>query len=279
MGNLPFIPFVHNSQDVIFMFYLLARVSGLFLISPLLSSQNTPALVRVGIVLLVTLLMGMTLYPDYRGVDATFQLKELMLDTPFSLLQITLVMLKELGIGYLIGYSFTLIFEAVLVGGQVTGVLMGFSLMDIIDPLTQSSRPMISQFFVLFLTLLILSMDLHFVFFRELSNSFRVLPIGNYILPYELLDQISMGTGRLFTWAIQYVAIPYVVLFLVTIGLGFMAKVLPEMNVFMIAFPIKILVGYYCLIIAVGYFPRVLQRTFVECEHLVGRILYMLAGS
>ena len=71
----------------------------------------------------------------------------------------------------------------------------------------------------------------------------------------------------------------YVILFLTTIGLGFMAKILPEMNIFMVGFPLKILVGFYSLILAVGYFPRILQRTLVECEHLVGRILHMMHGA
>ena len=159
MGTLPFIPFIHNSQDILFLFYVLARVSGLFLISPLLTNRNIPSSVRVGIVLFLTLLIGFTLYPDYRGESPKFHLNSLVEDQPFSYLQIGLIMLKEMCIGYLIGYAFTLIFEAVIVGGQVLGVLMGFSLIDVIDPITQSSRPLISQFFVIFLSLLLLSMD------------------------------------------------------------------------------------------------------------------------
>ena len=249
------------------------------MLSPLLSNQNTPMQVRVMLTVFITILLTITLYPDYRGAESSFILKELALDQPISIIQVGITTIKEVGIGYLMGLCFTLLFEAVLVAGQVGGVLMGFSIMDIIDPITQTSRPLVSQFFVVTLTLLLLAMDLHFVFFQHLTESFRILPIGNYHLPYEMLDTIAMGSGRLFTWALQFISFPFVILFLITIGLGFMAKIMPEMNIFMVGFPVKILIGYYTLIVAVGYFPRILVRVMVELENLITRLLYAISGT
>lgn len=278
LANLPFIPFVHNAEDVIFFFYVFARVSGLFLISPILASQMVNTTTRIMLAVFVSIFISMTLYGDYRGENPIFVLHELKGGAHLSVLHIILTMIKEFTVGYLIGYAFTIIFEALLVGGQVIGVLMGFSIMDIIDPVTQTTRPLISQFFVVIVTLLVLSVDMHHQFLREVMRSFAVLPIGTYSMPFEMVQDVSHGTSRIFHYALQFVALPYVLLLLITVALGFIAKVMPEMNIFILGFPLKILIGYYALILAVGQFPQVLQRAFTEAENFARAMVRHAAG-
>ena len=98
------------------------------MLSPLLSNQNTPMQVRVMLTVFITILLTITLYPDYRGAESSFILKELALDQPISIIQVGITTIKEVGIGYLMGLCFTLLFEAVLVAGQVGGFLWVFLL-------------------------------------------------------------------------------------------------------------------------------------------------------
>ena len=77
----------------------------------------------------------------------------------------------------------------------------------------------------------------------------------------------------MFSYAMRFAAIPFIVLTLVTIGLGFMARVMPEMNIFMVGFPLKILIGYYTLILSIGYFPLILRRAFAEHANLTRLLL------
>ena len=65
---------------------------------------------------------------------------------------------------------------------------------------------------------------------QVLADSFTYIPLGNYNLPYEMLNDLTHGTALLWSYGLKFAAIPFVVLFLVTIGLGFMARVMPEMN-------------------------------------------------
>lgn len=277
-GSLPYIPFIHSGQDVIFFFYVLARVGGLFLVTPLLANQTVPMLTRVFLIIIMTMMLAMILYPDYRGPQARFFLPELGEDANPSFLMLAITTLKEVAVGYCIGLAFVIIYEAMMLAGQVVGFMVGFSITEVLDPLSNTSQGLVGQLFVLLASLLILAFDLHHEFLRLLANSFTVLPLGEYHLPYGLVEDFARGSGRLFAYGMKIGAIPFVISALVTLGLGFMARIMPEMNVFVLGFPVKIFVGYYGLLLSVTFMPIILQQAFVECENLATLVMRHLAG-
>jgi len=273
-AGLSIVPFIHSVEDIIFFFYIFARVGGLFLIAPLLSNYFMPVSLRIFLTVMISLLLGMVLYSDYRGPDPTFVIKELTHNGITSLFSLTVAMIQELSIGFLIGFSFIILYEATLLAGQFIGVMMGFSITEILDPVSNISQGLLGQLFSLATVLTIVSFDLHHQFIKVLAHSFTVLPLGQYHLPYELLQDITHGTGRLFQHGFQIGAIPFSILFLVTIALGFMARVMPEMNIFMVGFPLKIFIGYYGLLLTMNFFPFVLRQIFAEYYNLANRVIH-----
>ncbi|SCA64032.1 Flagellar biosynthetic protein FliR [Chlamydiales bacterium SCGC AG-110-P3] len=278
-SNLSTIPLAASAEDIMFFFYLLARFSGLFLISPLFSNHLIPARVKVFLTVFISLLVGMTLYNDYQGPNARFLIPELSGEIQLSVVAIALSTFKELAVGYLIGFAFTVIFEAILLAGQVIGIMVGLSVTEILDPISNVRQGLVGQLLSAITTLLILSLDLHHIFLQVTVDSFAVLPIGQQELSYHLLNEIGHGTGRIFHHGMQISAIPFVVLSLVTLGLGFMARMMPEMNIFMVGFPLKIFIGFYTLIFTFQYFPIILQRAFVEYHNLAEIIVIHLSSA
>lgn len=276
---LPYIPFIHSGQDIIFFFYVLARVTGLFLVAPLLANQSVPMMTRIFLVVIMTMMLAMVLYPDYRGQSARFLISELGEDGAPSFLMLGITTLKEVAVGYCIGLAFVIIYEAMMLAGQVVGFMVGFSVSEVFDPLSNVSQGLVGQLFVLTASLLILALDLHHEFLRLLANSFTILPLGEYHMPYGLVEDFTRGSGRLFVYGMKIGALPFVISAIVTIGLGFMARVMPEMNVFVLGFPIKIFVGYYGLLLAITFMPLILQQAFVECENLANIILGHIASG
>ncbi len=274
--QLPFAPFLHNAEDVILFFFVLLRVFGLFLSAPLISNANIPRTVRAIIPFFIAALITMVIYPDYRGENAIFELREFNIDTKGLILMIVFTASQEFFIGIIIGFCFSLILESLLFAGQSASHLMNLSLSELLDPVSGTSQTLIAQLFILMATVILFSLDLHHTFFRVVSESYRTLPIGSYNFSHESLDTILHGSQRVWHYALKYVAIPYVILFLITFGLGFMAKIMPEMNIFMVGMPLKIFIGYYTLILAVGFFPIVLQKAFVEYENLAHKIVIQM---
>lgn len=266
--NLSALPFTNTAEDIIFFFYLFARFSGLFMVSPLFSNNLLPQRVRVFLTVFTSLVVGLTLYPDYFGASAEYLVPELSGEVQLSLVAILLTTFKELAVGYLIGFAFTIIYEATLLAGQVIGIMIGLSVTEMLDPISNIRQGLVGQLLSAVTTLLILSLDLHHAFLQVTVESFAVLPIGQADVKYELLHHIGQGTGRLFHHGMQISAIPFVILSLITLGLGFMARMMPEMNIFMVGFPLKIFVGFHALIFTFHYFPLILGRAFIEYRNL-----------
>ena len=268
LAQISLIPFAQSPEDIIFFFYVLARVAGLFLVAPLLSNQMMIRSTRIGLMIFTAAILAMTLYPDYRSTTPKYLLPELAPGAVTSMTVLAITVIKELAIGYILGFAFTIIYEGLMLAGQQVGVMIGLSVAEILDPISNTSQSLIAQLFTLTASLIIVTLDLHHVFIRIVANSFDVIPLGTLNLPYEMLQDVTTGTTQLFTYALRYAAIPFVILFLVTIGLGFMGRVMPEMNIFMVGFPLKILIGYYSLILSITYFPLLLRQAFAEHYNL-----------
>lgn len=278
LAGLPLLPLVHNVETILLAMYLLARVSGMILIAPLLSNASINGPTRAFLTFFTVGIMASVLYPDYFGETARFFPVELDIEGSLSLPFIAVTMMKELTIGYVIGFSFNLIFEALLLAGQLLSVMIGFSIAEIIDPVSGTSQSTVAQVFTLTASLVLLCLDMHHSFFYVTAKSFQYIPLGHYHMPQELLQEITHGTSRMLSYGLRFPAAPYVVLFLVTIALGFMAKIMPEMNIFMLGFPIRILLGLYGLIFAVRFFPLLFQQGFQEFQNLAIHVLRHIGG-
>jgi flagellar biosynthetic protein FliR len=157
--------------------------------------------------------------------------------------------------------------------------MMGLAISKMLDPVSGTQQTLLGQLFMILGSLIMLSLDIHHIFLNVLAESFSVLPIGTYHLPHEALHTLSHGTMRIFDYAVKLSAIPFTILTLVTIGLGFMAKIMPEMNIFMVGFPLKIFIGYYTLIMAVSLFPLILKQGFYEFENMAKILISQIAGG
>lgn len=272
-GGIPFIPFIHSGQDVILFFYAFSRVTGLMLLSPLLANNNIPKKTRIFLTLLMTVLVLMPIYLDYRGENPKYILPELTSEDNIFLFRLLMTAVKEFGVGYIIGFFFSSILEGLLFAAQSTSIMMGFSMSRMLDPITGTTQTLLGQLYMVMASLLMVSLDLHHIFIRILAESFFIIPIGHYQLPYESLAHVVYGSSKMWHYALRFAAIPYSILFLVTVGLGFMAKIMPEMNIFMVGFPLKIFIGYYGLLICVGYFPDLFVQAFYEYAQICRVIL------
>lgn len=270
---MPLVPFLHSPEDIIFGFYILARFTGLFAIAPLLSNMIVKPTLRIALICFLTILVAGPLYPIYRGSPPSIAVAELVDVSQSSLGLLSVTVFKELAVGYLIGLCFVMLYEALMIGGQLITLVMGLSMAEMVDPVSNTSQSVLTHSFTLMLSLLFLTLDLHHEFFSLVAQSFKTIPLGHYHMPHELVNDIVRGSSQMYLYAIRFVAFPLGVLMLATVSLGLMARVMPEMNVFMIAFPLKILLGYFALIISIGFFPMLVQEAFTQFHNLAGIVI------
>ena len=126
------------SNELTLFLLLIARFSGFFLLSPLFSGRAIPSNIRLGLAIACSLLIAPPLWNQHIFT----------IEAPAFL---AMHIVKELAIGYLLGFVFALLFEAAAFAGQVVGTLMGFSATELLDPLSSSQHPLMARFFSLVL--------------------------------------------------------------------------------------------------------------------------------
>jgi flagellar biosynthetic protein FliR len=225
------------------------RLSGLMLFAPFFGSSVIPARIKAGLVLAFTLL----LFPTVGKNIGTYALA----DWP-------IMVFTEFLIGVGIGLATNLVFEATALAGQVLGVQMGYSLVNILDPQTQVDTTVIPVFYQTMVMLLFLRMDVLYWLLKAIGNSFLYLPPGTTHLSGLFTQSVISMSGQMFGLGVQ-IAAPVLSATLVTdILLGLLGKASATMPLIVLGPAIKSLLGIAILIATLKYWPDIFRHFFED---------------
>jgi flagellar biosynthetic protein FliR len=239
--------------------WAMGRVGGLCLVAPVFSSNVISARIRVGLVLLLTLVLAplapVTIDPLSGAGVAT--------------------MAGQVLIGAAVGFVLRLAFEAVALGGELVSQAMSLGFASVADPQSGASSTVLSQFYLLLVTLLFVVMDGHLRLIALLADSFSSLPPGTAAIgPHGLYAVVSFGT-ELFSGAVR-VALPAMTsLLVVNIGFAAISRAAPSMNLFAVGFPITISLGFIALWLSL----RSLPGAFDALQSTAWSLMRELVGS
>ncbi|MBW1940381.1 MAG: flagellar type III secretion system protein FliR [Deltaproteobacteria bacterium] len=234
----------------IFLFIFL-RVSAIMMTLPLFDSKNIPPLFKIGLSFSITII----LFPVLKLTDIPF-LKGII---PFGL-----GVASEIMLGAIIGLSVKLIFAGIQLAGQVAGFQMGLAIANVLDPVTQTQNSIIAQFKYLTAMLIFLALNAHHWFLRSLVASFRLVPPFDFQLNNSLMKHLMLLAANMFVIAIKVGAPIIVVMLLTSVALGLVARTVPQMNIFVVAMPLKIVIGLIFLGFMLPYLSIFLSRIFNE---------------
>jgi flagellar biosynthetic protein FliR len=246
--------------------FLLAffRVTGVMMPAPLFGSGTVPPTVKIFLSLLLAVLFVPFVGRPQAPVDPNLGLY-------------AVAVLQELGVGLLIGFAAALIFAAVQFGGQIIDQELGIMMANILDPITNEQISIIGQFKLFLATVVYLLIDGHHLLIRAVADSFRAIPISGLRLTDGGAMHLSDTLVRdLFRVAIQIAAPSLVTLFLITIALAFMARTVPEMNIFVLGFSLRVMVGLVVLALGVGIFVHMFAATVRREEGTLRKLIGLL---
>jgi flagellar biosynthesis protein FliR len=232
---------------------VLARVVGLALIAPVLGSRMVPPRVRVALV--VFLAVGML--PTVAGADARAGAE--LAGSPVALL---LALVVETGIGLLLGLVAQFVFGAVQMAGELSGMQMGLGLASLIDPQSHDRVVVLAQWQAAFALLLFLAVDGHHVLIQAVAESFRRVPPGAATLTASGLGMTVTFAGQIFVLALKLAAPVLILVLLVNAGLGALGKLVPQLNVMVVGFPINVAAGFFILAASQPFAMRLLEGAF-----------------
>ena len=246
-------------QAEIFILTLL-RVSAMIITIPILGDVTVPARVKVGLALLMTFLI----YPVVQ--TESWKLSSAIFSLVFR-------MAGEIMIGVMIGFAGRLIFDGIQLAGQLIGFQMGFSIVNVIDPVNNEQTSIISQFQYLIALLIFLVMNGHHIFLYAIAESFRILPPLGFHFSGELMQMVLIFVRNMLEVAIKTGAPIIAVLLFMSVGMGLIARTVPQINIFIVGFPLQIAIGLIGIGVTIPIFMQVVESYFLNLE---GEIISLL---
>lgn len=238
------------------------RLSGLMLFAPFFGSVVIPARVKAILVLALTLM----LYPAVgQEID------------PNIIAHWPMVVVTEFLMGVGMGVATNVVFEAVQLSGQVLGVQMGYSLVNILDPQSQVETTVVATFYQCIVMLLFLRMDVHYWLLRAVGNSYHDMPPGTAHLGSLFTLSTIASVGEVFSLGVQIAAPVLSATLAADIILGLLGKASPQMPLMLLGPAVKSLLGIAVLIVTLKYWPDLFRRLFMD-SMATGARLFHLAG-
>ncbi|HEX3892177.1 MAG TPA: flagellar biosynthetic protein FliR [Terracidiphilus sp.] len=233
------------------------RLSGLMLFAPFFGSVIIPARIKAILVFALTLF----LYPTVgHQID------------PHVMSNWPMLIITEFLIGVGMGIATNIVFEGIQLTGQILGMQMGYSLINILDPQTQVDTTVMATFYQCIVMLLFLQMDVHFWLLRAVGNSFRYVPPGTGHLSSLFTTAILKTVGEIFGLGVQIAAPVLAATLAADVVLGLLGKSSPQMPLMLLGPAVKSLLGIGVLIATLKYWPDLFRRLFTDAvangEHL-----------
>ncbi|MFH1386181.1 MAG: flagellar biosynthetic protein FliR [bacterium] len=227
---------------------ILARIAGVFIQAPLFSSRSFPMQAKTAFAIwLAALLWFVT--PISPGLPTDF----------FSFV---IALTFEVIIGYLIGFVCYIIFIALQSGGEIIDLQMGLSVASALDPVFGAVISVIGRL-IFFVTLLIfITLDGHHLLLSAFHQSFTLIPAGKIpnLMSYDLFNQL-MGLGTMLWLTAIKIAAPIILLiFLADFTFGIVSRVAPQVNVFMLGFQIKPILGLFAISLLSPFLLRYVEK-------------------
>jgi len=227
----------------------LARVGSMFGAVPVFNGGQVPPQMRIGIVTIFALLV-------FPVVSSHLP------EQTFGILELAVLLAQETILGLMVGFLAQLVFMAAEFAGSLIGYQMGFAAANVFDPTTQRQVALISQFQGVLAIMLFLSLNVHHLFLEAIVASFQMIPPGTLNLSGGAIPMIMEVANHSLILSIQLVTPIIALLILSNLILGVMSRVFPQLNVFMLSFPINIGVSFIVMGLTFGAFAALLSKEY-----------------
>ena len=243
---------------------IFARMSGIFSTAPMFGARNVPVMVKAGLSLLLSYILLPLLFDPN-------------LILPDAILSYVALIIGEFLIGLIMGFACSFIFHGIQMTGALLDMQIGFGMVHIFDPQIGQQVPLIGNFKYILAMLVYLASNSHHLFLSAMFYSFKIIPVTKGLFQPNMLANIMVDMlAVIFVIAVK-IGLPIVVaVFLTEVALGILARTMPQMNIFVVGVPGKIIVGIFVLSLALPSYIVFLEVIFSEIFHHMYRLLESL---
>ncbi len=242
---------------------VLIRVSGILAFAPFFSAAALPVRTKAVFALSIAFLLA----PAIAGL-------------PGADVEMTAgTVLGEVAAGMIYGLTLALLNEMLLFAGQVFGLQLSFSLVNLLDPTSNIQTPLMGELLQWMGTLVLVAAGLDRILLASLFRSFRAVPPGAFHLQPVTAVTLVQAAGGIFLAALELAAPVLAATLLVDIGVALMGKLSPQLPVMSLTVPLKTLAGFGMLIGSLALWPRFIEGRFAGLLDLAQRLIASVPGN
>jgi flagellar biosynthetic protein FliR len=241
-----------------------ARLTAMLMVLPFFSYAVVSGRIRA----MLAIVLSMVVFP-------LLKIGRIPVD---SWLQLVTMLAQEVLIGTLIGFGATMIFEGFNLAGELIGRQMSFAAINIFDPFSQQEKSVISEFWILLAIICFILINGHHFFIETIFNNFRLIPVGDGHFPPALGASLVTGSGNIFLIALRMGGPILALMLIVDTAMALTARVMPQMNIFFVALPLKIILGILAMISSLYIFQMIFDSIYNEMVTYLGTVLKLIAG-
>jgi len=218
------------------------------MIAPVFGARGVPAMVKMGLAVSISVV----LFPIVMAQAPVI---------PEGMFPFVGILVKEILLGLALGFIINLITTVMQGAGQLIDFQIGFIMGNTIDPINGMQSPLTGSFLMILTTMLLLATNSHHYIIAALVKSYEFLPINPAALNYGVAYIIEI-TGKVLSLSLQIAMPVFGAIFLVDVGVGLLSKTVPQLNLFSVIFPVKIIFGIILIFLMIPFFGESVSSVF-----------------
>ncbi len=245
---------------------MLLRIGTAIFLFPVLSTDEIPVQAKAGLAFFLTLILFPTL-------PAT------VMPIPGNVPELFALALKEVYVGLIMGFSSTLFFAGLRIAGDWIDQETGFSMLQLFDPSTQEPTTALGSLLIWLFTVLLLVSGGYLVLLQSLAESFQIIPLAGASWNGQgMFTVFARMSADAFVFGLKLAAPVLSAILISSLGLAVTSRIMPQMNVWLVGMPMKLLLGMITILFGLPVLWQVFQKNF-DLWILQHEILIRLMGG
>ncbi len=240
-------------HQFILFFIIFVRIATIVVTVPFFGFEAVPLHVKAGLSALLSILI----FPFVDNVGVRI---------PTEFVPFVIMIMNEVIIGMVIGFAANILFVGVRFAGELIGLNMGLGIANIIDPLSGEEVSIIGQLEYLLAILLFLCINGHHFLIQALKLSFDIIPVTKTLYSAITVEKLISMSGEIFTVAVKVGSTTLGALFVTSFIMAILARTVPQMNIFIVGFPVTISVGFVMILVSLPFFVYIFNKFYYVFE-------------
>lgn len=255
-----------TSEQIQVFLLIFVRITAMIALLPIFGAASVPTQLKAGMSFLLAILVFPLIQIDPQYTS----------QITISLFVVHVV--KEIMVGIVIGFAAGFLFAAVEFAGHMIDTQMGFAMVQLINPFSDSTVSTTGQFHILIFSLIFLLLNGHYFLVLAIQESFELIPLfGMQFVPDRMAMFFTKMVGDVFILGIKLAAPVFSVLVLSSLALGVVARTVPQMNIFFVGMPLKIGVGIATMALVLPVVANLFWSATQGLFEDLWKLLYMMA--